>query len=351
MRCAADIETRPLRALWPGVIYRRKVALVAGDPGLGKSLATCDIAARISTGADWPGNVSAISDPSSVVIISGEDDADDTIVPRLKAAGADLDKIFIIDDVVEKRDGELSVLSLAENIKAIDTMMRRVKASLLIIDPISAFMGSSDSHKDTSVRALLAKVRQYAADGEYAVLLVTHFNKPGEKLTSAIHRVMGSLGFVGASRSVFAFVRDPNDHELRLFLPIKNNLGPDTEGFRCHVEVDRTQNLSPPPVYLQWDDEPPKGEHIDAVLAQPSPREQARKAKEQEISKWLDGFMKRGKKVRSTKFNAAVQEQGFSAKKVTEIMVKFGYKKGQKKFHGKWWVTRDKRTDGQDARL
>ena len=243
MRCASDIELTPLSPLWPGILYRRKVALLAGEPGLGKSLFSCDVAARISCANNWPGGEAAVIDPAPVILISGEDDAEDTIIPRLTAAGGDLSKIHIISDVVESRDGELSALSIDAHMKKIHARMIQCGAALLVFDPVSAFMADRDSHKDTSVRALLNKIRQFAVEGNYAVLLISHFNKPGERISSAVHRVMGSLGFVAAARSVYAFVRDPQDSDKRLVLPIKNNLGPDTAGFRCRIRASTNRNL------------------------------------------------------------------------------------------------------------
>ena len=209
IRCAEDVELRQLSPLWPGVLFRRKVALVAGEPGLGKSLFSCDVAARISRAKNWPGGEPPVIGPAASIMISGEDDPDDTIVPRLIAAGADLSKIHIIADVVESREGELSALSIDAHMKSIHAEMLNQKAALLIIDPISAFLAERDSHRDSSVRALLNKIRQFAVEGNYAVLLISHFNKPGEKISSAVNRVMGSLGFVAAARSVYAIVKDP----------------------------------------------------------------------------------------------------------------------------------------------
>lgn len=341
IRTAADILPQPIRPIWPDVLYQGKVSLVAGEPGLGKSLLTCDVASRVSRGLDWPGGSSSVIEPSNVVMISGEDDAEDTIIPRLMAAGADLARIAIIDDVIEKRGGELSPLSLDQHSKSVHDVMVRSKAKLLVVDPVSAFMGGQDSHKDTAVRALINKLRQYAAEGGYSVLLITHFNKPGEKVTSAVHRVMGSLGFVAAARSVYAFVRDPMDPERRIFLPIKNNLGPDKEGFGCDIEVDHSQNLRPPPVRLRWEADVVQGERIDEILAQASPREQTRMAKKQEVGKWLDRRLKRGKRVRATKFNEDVRQQGYSERLVRELMPQHGYRKVQEGFPAKWWVVRE----------
>lgn len=154
---------------------------------------------------------------------------------------------------------------------------------------------------------------------------------------------MGSLGFVAAARSTYAFVRDQENSDQRLLLPIKVNLGPDTEGFRCHIEVDRTQNLSPPPPRLRWHDEAVEDQRVDDVLTQSSPREQARKAKEQEIKKWLDGLMKPGKRVRSPKFKKKVKRSGYREKTVRKLMPELGYKtEAEDCFPAIWWVIRNK---------
>ena len=335
IRLAADIKPQPLRPVCPDFLYRRKVALLAGEPGLGKSLFSCDVAARVSCASDWPGGVSAVIDPSNVVMISGEDDPEDTIVPRLIAAGGDLSKIHIINDVVETRDGELSALSIDKHMKGIHAMMIRCGAVLLVFDPVPAFMGDRDSHKDTAVRALLNKVRQYAIEGDYSVLMITHFNKPGEKVSSAVHRVMGSLGFVAAARSVYAFVRDPADPDQRLFLPIKNNLGADKKGLSCSIDVDSSQNLRPSPAFLRWDDDPVDNQRIDEVLTQSSPRVQARKAKEAEIEKWLLGKLTKFR-VRSKRIFKQGKKRGYAERTVRKVLEDIGTVCEQDGFHGGW---------------
>ena len=338
--CASDIEPIPLSPLWPGVLFKRKVALLAGEPGLGKSLFCCDVAARISRAATWPGGEPAVIDPAAVIMISGEDDAEDTTVPRLIAAGGDLSKIHIISDVVESPGGELSALSIDQHMKSVHTRMLNKKAALLVFDPVSAFMADRDSHRDTSVRALLNKIRQFAVDGNYAVLLISHFNKPGEKVSSAVHRVMGSLGFVAAARSVYAFVKDPQDSDKRMLLPIKNNLGPDTEGFRCRIRVDHKQKLVPRPVHLKWDSKPVAGTQIDDILSA-SPRAHATKMKKKKIKKWLHKAIKPGDQMASTKFNEKLKKKGFSSRMVRILMADFGYiKEKGDGFGAKWYVIR-----------
>jgi hypothetical protein len=98
MRRASEIKAQPITWLWPDRIAIGKLTLVAGDPGLGKSQLTAHLVANVTTGECWPcGEGQAIQ--GSAVIFSAEDDAADTIVPRLMAAGADLDRVRIVEAV------------------------------------------------------------------------------------------------------------------------------------------------------------------------------------------------------------------------------------------------------------
>jgi len=81
----ADVERHPVRWVWPGRIARGKLTLIAGDPGLGKSFLTIDLAARMSTGATWPDDPLTERDPAATIILSAEDDPEDTIAPRFDA--------------------------------------------------------------------------------------------------------------------------------------------------------------------------------------------------------------------------------------------------------------------------
>jgi hypothetical protein len=277
-------------------------------------------------------------------MISGEDDAGDTIIPRLIAAGADLSKVHLIEDVVESEDGELSTLSIDGHMDEIHQRVVAAGAALLIIDPISSFMGNRDAHKDTAVRALINKIRRYAIEGNYAVLLVTHFNKPGERSASAIYRIMGSIAFQAGPRSSFALIRDPTDPDYRLFLPIKFNLGPDQQGFRCCIEADMKQRLRPPPARLVWDKDAVE-DRVDEILTQASPREQAKKAKKAKIAEWLHSRVPPGKMVHSIKFNDEAMKRGYGEKLVREVMAEEGFERKGKEgtWPTKWYVRRSKR--------
>ncbi len=244
MQCAADIEPKPLRWLWAGKIPAGKLTLLVGDPGLGKSVITLDIAARVSMGAPWPGEAGS-TDPGETIILSAEDDPADTIIPRLKAIGAKLERIFIIKGVKRGKGGD-AYFSLTEDLQLLEAVIND-RVRLIIIDPISAYLGEVDSHINTSVRAVLAPLASLAGRTGAAVFGVSHLNKGAGV---AIYRVQGSIAFTAAARAVWAVCKDLRDEtgKRRLLLPVKCNLAADTEGLSYEL-TDAEGNAS-----VSWGD-------------------------------------------------------------------------------------------------
>ena len=145
----SEVEPEPINWLWPGRIPKGKITLIAGHPGLGKSQVTVSIAAIVSSGGIWPVDEMP-ADVGNVLILSAEDGLADTITPRLLAAGAETDRLEAIKAV---RTGDQShPFSLKRDLE----LLRDTKASLLIVDPLTAYMGGTDSHNNADVRAFLA---------------------------------------------------------------------------------------------------------------------------------------------------------------------------------------------------
>lgn len=235
LRSFSMIEPEPLHWLWRGRVPSGKLTLFAGDPGLGKSLLTVDIAARVSTGTGFADG--AECEQASVLFLSAEDDPSDTIRPRLDAAGADVSSVHLFDAVRNfTGDGKSieSGFNLERDISALEDALKRTEARLLIIDPISAYMGSADSHTNADVRGLLAPLASLAGKHGLAVIAVTHLRKSAG---AAIYRAMGSLAFAAAARAVWGIVADPDDKARRLFIPVKQNLAPDQGGLAYRIEA------------------------------------------------------------------------------------------------------------------
>ena len=247
-----QIKAKPIKWLWQDRIALGKLSMIAGDPGLGKSRLSCDIAARVTNGQPFHMTMGQGDPPANVIVISGEDDPEDTFRPRLEAAGADLKRVHLAADIVTKTaDGstKTDTFSFQKNIPELEALIERVgEVRLLIIDPLSAYLGTTDSHNNSEVRAILTPLAQLAARRNLAILIVAHLNKDsGQKKGSggqkAIYRVSGSLGFVAAARSVFLVTKqeetddDDTDPTERLFIPIKNNLAEEATGLVYRIET------------------------------------------------------------------------------------------------------------------
>jgi hypothetical protein len=236
----SDVRPETVRWLWPGRVALGKLTLLCGDPGLGKSFVTLDLAARVSSGRFWPDLPLAPNPVGGVVLLSAEDDLADTIRPRFDAAGADPSRVVALQAVRRMQPGGQAredYFDLTEDLPALEAAIRATAdCRLVVIDPLTAYLGKTDSHKNAEVRAVLARLFDLAARHKAAVLAVTHLNKAGG--LPAVYRAMGSLAFVAAARAVWAVVRDDEDEtrRRRMFLPIKNNLGADETGLAYALE-------------------------------------------------------------------------------------------------------------------
>lgn len=225
---ADQVREKPLNPLWPGRIFIGKLTTGAGIPDQGKSVVTCDITARVTRGLEWPDGRGRAPE-GKVIILSAEDDPEDTIKPRLLAAGADTSKVLIVNSLVKQGKGK-RMLSISEDLPKLAALARQhPETRLLIIDPINAYIGTSkehDSFRDSDVRAVLGPVKEWAEEHQIAVLIITHFKKGGSG--RAIDQVMGSLAFTALSRSAWAFIeerdKDGQPTGRKLMAKIKQNI-------------------------------------------------------------------------------------------------------------------------------
>jgi putative DNA primase/helicase len=228
-RRAATITPEPVDWIWERRLARGKHTAIAGEPGLGKSQFAIFATATITRGASWPDGFGAAK-KGRAIILSAEDDPADTIVPRLMAAGADLEQVEIIEAA---KDGDKQrPFSLQTDLEKLEHYAKRMgDVELISMDPLSAYLGGGgmDSHRDTEVRSVLAPVSEMAARLGTGILTVSHFNK-GAGNSKALHKFMGSVAFIAAPRVGFAIIEDMEDAERRLFLHVKNNLSPPAVG-------------------------------------------------------------------------------------------------------------------------
>jgi hypothetical protein len=237
-RRLADIEPIPVKWLWRKRIPRGKLTIFAGLPGLGKSQTTASIAATVTKGGQWAVDPTPC-ERASVIFLTAEDDAEDTLRPRLEAAGADLTRVHLIEGVVAGYTGNgvrrKRIFSLETDVDALNKKLTEIAdVAVVIVDPVSAYLGDTDSHVNAEVRGLLMPLCELAAQHQVAIIGVDHLNK--NVGAEAILRLPGSIAFVAAARASYLVTPDPADNTRQLFLPLKCNLAPKMPGLAYRIE-------------------------------------------------------------------------------------------------------------------
>lgn len=232
--CAADIVMEAISWLWGLWLACGKLHILAGEAGTGKTTIALWLASILSCGGRWPDGSKA--EVGNVLIWSGEDDPKDTLVPRLRAAGADLSRVFIISGVQAGQD--VRAFDPAKDMEGLlDAAQRIGNVKMLILDPIVNAV-SGDSHKNTEVRRGLQPVVDFGTRTGCAILGITHFSK-GSVGRSPLERLVGSLAFGALARVVMVAATRENAEDgqtSRVFMRAKSNIGPDDGGYGYDLE-------------------------------------------------------------------------------------------------------------------
>ncbi len=230
----ADVQPEPIDWIWPQRLARGRYVLLSGEPGLGKSFLSLDVAARISRGLAFPDGTRAPQ--GKVLMLVAEDGLSDTVRPRLDSLGGDPSQVAVLE-AIRETDGTRAPVSLVEHMPAIEAAIEQVQPVLLIIDPITAFLGRTDSHRDVEVRATLAPLLDLIEQKDCGLLAIGHLSKDSQK--AALHRPGGSIAFVAAARLVLALAADPNDPARRLLAPLKSNICRPSSTLAYRITEDR----------------------------------------------------------------------------------------------------------------
>jgi putative DNA primase/helicase len=219
---ASDVKMSAVTWLWPNRFAIGKLGIIAGLPDEGKGQIFADIAARVTTGDEWPCREGA-APQGNVILLTAEDDPSDTVVPRLAAAGADLSRIVIVKMVRDSNKERM--FSLITDLELLRKKIIEVgDVNLVQIDPVTAYMGHGkvDSYRTTDVRAVLGPLTVLAAELKVAVMAIMHFNKKMD-VTNALLRISDSLAFGAAARHVYGVIND-SENKRKLMVRAKNNL-------------------------------------------------------------------------------------------------------------------------------
>jgi putative DNA primase/helicase len=208
--CAKDVIIRPIDWIWEGHLMRGALELMTGIPGLGKSQVQCSYVASATTKLPWP-NGEDSGPATNVIMMTAEDTLDQAVVPRLQAAGADVERVHILKCI--KSDNRDRQFLIGEDLDLLEKMVAQVgDVSLVTVDPITAYMGGKiDSHKTTEVRSQLGPLKDFSERMNVATSAITH--PPKASSQKAIDHFIGSQAFIAACRIGHLCIAEMEDDE------------------------------------------------------------------------------------------------------------------------------------------
>jgi len=226
----SDVRARPPAWLWPNWLPLGKLAILDGDPGLGKSTLLFDLAARVSNSGVMPDGAQGAS--GNVIILNAEDDPAETIQPRLAAAGANPERVFHLGEV--NGGSRRRQVQIPDDAPLLGRLIAEQDARLLIVDPLLAFLAGADANCDQHIRRVLQQISTIAHEHGCTVICVRHLNKGAS--AKAVYRGSGSIGVIGHARTGLLVAQDPDDDEQRILAVSKCNMAVKPASLRFALE-------------------------------------------------------------------------------------------------------------------
>ena len=294
----SDVELTPVDWLWKPYLPFGKLSVLQGNPGEGKTYFAMHLAAACTNGKLLP-NMERM-EPFNVIYQTAEDGLGDTVKPRLIEAGADLDRVLVIDD---------SDVQLTLSDERIEKAIIENNARLVIIDPIQAYLGADvDMNRANEVRPIFMRLGQVAQRTGCAILLIGHLNKAAGM--QSLQRGLGSIDIAAAVRSVMFIGKLKHDPTMRILTHEKSSLAPpgaslafslgDEGGFRWVGEYDIT---------------------ADEMLSGIEPQ---RETKTQQAKDLICALLAGGKQVLSEDIDKAALERGIPGRTVRDAKRELG---------------------------
>ena len=340
---ASMFKPVPIDWIWPGWLARGKVEVLAGAPGTGKTSIVMALAATLTIGGRWPDGTRAT--PGHVLIWSGEDDPTDTLVPRLMAAGANLDRVHIVSGMTDE-EGIRRAFDPSRDARLLAAHVARMDPApvLLIVDPlVSAVAG--DSHKNAEVRRALQPLVDLGMESRCCVVGISHFSK-GSSGRDPVERVTGSLAFGALARIVLATAKLPDEEGGgRILARGKSNIGADSGGFAYELEVC-TVGQGIETTRVLWGDavEGSARELLGQAETQTDPDERSAL---DDAKGFLRMMLERGP-VSAKQIKKEAAEAGHAERTLMRAKQALGVEARKEDFHGQWrWALPAK--DAKDA--
>lgn len=302
----AKLKPRNVEWLWRHMIPIGKITILDGDPDLGKSTLLFDLAARVSGDGIMPDGSQGIN--GHVLILSAEDDAEDTIINRLIAANANLERCHTITAIGTEPP------RIPAHIEHIKKHLQQHHCRLLILDPLTAYL-DADFVSDQKVRTALHPFAQILHECRCACTALRHLNKGNG--TKALYRGGGSIAIIAAARAGFVVAQDPDNPKARVFAQTKHNLGPQMPSLRYTLEWIDSQHACrvawvPGTCSLTADD-----------LLKP-PDDDAKKSQTQEAIDFLQDYLASGPKKAKEIHDDAAKHKISSTQAIKDAKAKLG---------------------------
>ena len=232
-RGADTVPRKPVDWLWQYRFAMGKLNIIVGKPKTGKSQLLAHIAAIISTGGRWPSGEKCRK--GSVLYIQAEDSEGDTVGPRLMAAGGDLSRITYAA-TIRDANGNVRLISLSTDLPEIEEFLElHPDIIAILIDPVAAYLGKADSHKDAEVRGVLTPLAEMAERRGICVIGIFHTNRAAGRDVG--DRIMGSSAFLQLARVTHTVVHRPDNNKQRVMVPTAQNIGEPQLGLEYHIET------------------------------------------------------------------------------------------------------------------
>jgi energy-coupling factor transporter ATP-binding protein EcfA2 len=221
-RRATDIPTRAVEWLWEGRIPLGEYSVLVGHPSSGKSTFAAALAAHVSAGIPFPDGTKPVV--GDVLFMSAEESAAKALVPRLRVAGAALDRVSIADIRVKRTEGA-ELFTLADGTSPIEAALEEMNSPrLIVIDSLTSCTAGIDTFRTDAFGPVLAELAQLSERRNVTTLCLAHFTKAVS--SGAMLRVLGSVAVVALARAVYMLSRHPDDPKRSLFVPVKNSYAP-----------------------------------------------------------------------------------------------------------------------------
>lgn len=313
-----DVEPETPEWLWPNRYVANAVNILSGDPGSGKTFLCCHMAAAVTRGAPWPDGTGTA--PRGSVLIVSSEDPPGILRKRLDDHGADPQKVSILTGV---RDGQQRKgFDLNQHLQALERVLDAMPdLRLLILDPITAYMGKTNSNSNAEVRVTLDPVTELAARRKITIMGVNHHNKRQD--LNYIYRGLGSMGFVGVARSSWAVVVDKEDPDVCILAPVKTNYSVKPTGLRYRL-IDGVVTFEPG----VW------AGKLDDQVQQP----RNSKLRIEECAAWLKDRLSSGAVLSASIFEEA-KEQGFNKDLCFRAKERLGVQCKKAGFKAGWFWT------------